>query len=79
MSRRNPRVDDVRSAAGTDEGPKTWREDNGVSKEVPLYPALPRKFAEVPLPTYTMAEVREYDTRESVIPDSPEFAGPRSH
>ena len=45
------------STVDAEEGPKIWREDNGVSAEVPLFPALPRKFAEGPLPTFTMAEV----------------------
>ena len=55
--RRRSHVEAAPSTVGTEDGPKIWREDNGVSTEVPLFPSS-RKFAEATLPTFTMAEVR---------------------
>jgi len=48
---------------GADEA-LTLREDEGVTKAVPLYPKAPRRLADKPLPTFTMAEVAKHGTRD---------------
>jgi len=61
--RRRTHVEAAPSTVGTEDGPKIWREDNGVSTEVPLFPSS-RKFAEASLPTFTMAEVSKHNKRD---------------
>jgi len=53
----------ARPADGSDRE-MVWREDRGVSKEVPLHMPLPKKFDGQALPKLTMAEVAKHNTRE---------------
>ena len=41
----------------------TLREDEGVTKAVPLYPKVPNRLSGAPLPQFTMAEVAKHGTR----------------
>lgn len=45
-------------------GRMTWREDKGISKQVPLSPTIPASLADTPLPIFKMAEVATHNTRE---------------
>ena len=55
-----------KTAAPTADGGEalTLREDGGVTKAVALYPALPTRLRDEPLPKFTMAEVAKHGTRE---------------
>ncbi len=59
-----------RSGTGSREGDRvkdpemTWQEDYGVSKVVPLRPAVRPALRDKPLPRFTVAEVAKHNTRE---------------